>query len=258
MKFLDFTLTTYKKLLDCLQSKSSDFHTYRNSVERLIKKGIVLRHDVDDKVENSLQFAKIEYTRNISGTYYFRNVPGSFNERVIREVANLNHEIGYHYETMDSCRGNLDKAYDEFCQNLESFRKLAPISTICMHGSPLSKFDNKAIWGKYNYKDLGIIAEPYLEKEPFNYFYLTDTGRCWDGELYNLRDKIPTQNKIISKIHSTFDIIKIIENDLLPDKVMLTIHPQRWNEDLLPWMQELILQNIKNVGKYFLLKIRNN
>jgi hypothetical protein len=46
-----------------------------------------------------------------------------------------------------------------------------------MHGSPRSKFDNKELWSKYNYRDLGIIGEPFFDIDFDDFFYLTDTGR---------------------------------------------------------------------------------
>jgi hypothetical protein len=36
-----------------------------------------------------------------------------------------------------------------------------------------------------------------------------------------------------------------------------TFHPQRWTDQPLPWAKELVLQNTKNVAKYFLNKIRD-
>jgi len=42
---------------------------------------------------------------------------------------------------------------------------------------------------------------------------------------------------------------------MLPDKVMLTIHPQRWDDKPLPWMKELVGQNVKNIiKKYFYVR----
>ncbi len=56
-----------------------------------------------------------------------------------------------------------------------------PVSTVCMHGSPLSRVSNLDLWKKYDYRGLGIIAEPYLDIDFDEVFYLTDTGRRWDG-----------------------------------------------------------------------------
>jgi len=163
--------------------------------------------------------------------------------------------------------------------------------------------------------------------------YLTDTGRRWDGDLYNIRDKgckaegtraqrhkgstgkylenkedrgqevggedpykdwkvkpikyrpdvtkhnispsrpplateafLTTEGlpKVVAKeaalspspckFHSTSDIINAAENGQLPDKIMMTFHPQRWTDKPLPWVKELVWQNIKNIGKYFLVR----
>ncbi len=57
------------------------------------------------------------------------------------------------------------------------------------------------------------------------------------------------------KIKDTKDLIKKIENGELPDKIMINVHPQRWTDKPLPWVKELIGQNVKNVvKKYFYVK----
>jgi hypothetical protein len=43
--------------------------------------------------------------------------------------------------------------------------------------------------------------------------------------------------------------------NLLPDQVMFTFHPQRWTNNLLLWLKELGVQNFKNVGKYFIVRM---
>jgi hypothetical protein len=157
-----------------------------------------------------------------------------------------------------------------------------------MHGSPLSKYDNKAIWRKYDYKKLGIIAEPYFDVDFDDVLYLTDTGRRWDGDSVSIRDKaiggrwqaVEDQTKgrggegkmwveaqknptpstqhlaTFPRFKTTFDIIKSAEEGRLPEKIMMTFHPQRWTDKPVPWAKELVWQNVKNAGKYFLVKIR--
>jgi len=190
-------------------------------------------------------------------------IPQSYNEKIIKEIVELGHEVGYHYETMDTCKGDVDKAYDEFCRNLEKFQKLTPVKTISMHGSPMSPYDNREIWKKYDYKKLGILAEPYFDINFNQLYYITDTGRRWDGHLYNVRDKATKENPITNpdfvnrQYHSTKDIIKAITEGSFPKQAMLNFHPQRWNDKPLPWLKELVWQNVKNQGKYVLLKLRN-
>lgn len=252
---LDFTQTQYLGLLDAFQQsefsfvRMADFFDNSNIVQ---SKTIILRHDVDKKPLNSLEFATIQSNRNICGTYYFRIVPESFDESIIREIAGMGHEIGYHYETMDSCRGNIDKAWDEFRLNLEIFRKIVPVNTICMHGSPRSPFDNKLLWQKYDYHSLGITGEPYLDIDFNSIAYFTDTGRRWNGASVSIRDKVNSPFNF--NLRHTKDIISNLEQ--LPSQLMFTFHPQRWNDKLIPWLSEFAMQKTKNLVKAVLYSKR--
>jgi len=82
------------------------------------------------------------------------------------------------------------EAFRDFKENLEKLRKLYPVKTICMQGSPLSKWDNWDLWKKYDYRDFGIIGEPYFDVDFNEVFYLTDTGRRWDEHRFSVRDKV--------------------------------------------------------------------
>lgn len=258
----DFTQNVYTHLLQTLISQNYTFQTYAQFITSPAQKSIILRHDVDDRKQNSLTFARIQAQHNVKGTYYFRTIPQSYDEQVIKEMASLGHEIGYHYETMDTSRGNVDKAYDEFCTNLQTFRKIVPVTTICMHGSPMSKYDNRDIWKKYDYRQIGLIAEPYFDTNFNQIFYLTDTGRRWDGHKVSIRDKAmkgsEATNPAFTKLHfkTTFEIIQAANQSLLPPQIMFTFHPQRWTNNPLLWTKELILQNTKNLIKFVLVKLK--
>ena len=158
-------------------------------------------------------------------------------------------DIRYSKTTPDQL---LDSAYAEFCNNLENLRRLVPVETICMHGSPRSKFDNREIWKKYDYRKLGIIGEPYLDINFNNVAYLTDTGRRWNGEKVSIRDKVKSPFNF--NFRTTHDLIRSI--DQLPNYVMLTFHPQRWTDNFYDWAKELIMQNAKNLVKRILLTLK--
>ncbi len=135
---------------------------------------------------------------------------------------------------------------------------MVPVSTICMHGSPRSPYDSKDIWKYYDYTKLGILGEPYLSTDFSKMLYLTDTGRQWDGFKVSVRDKVEKfQDEWNAKgwvFHSTDDIIKALQENILPDKLMITTHPQRWNDFGLGWIKELVLQNMKNVVKAAIIR----
>ena len=275
---MDFTIKKYKNLLESLISQKYNFQNFTEFLENPAKKAIVLRHDVDKLPENSFRFAQIQHELGIKGSYYFRIVSESFNPKIIEKIVKLGHEIGYHYEDVDLVNKSskltekeiINHAIKLFDKNLQELRKFFPVNTICMHGSPLSKYDNKLLWKYYNYKDFGIIGEPYFDINFSRVLYLTDTGRKWNGEKVSIRDKVYKSNVLSSpaikggentryfhRFKKTYDIISAAEKGKLPNQIMFTFHPQRWTDKPLPWIQELIWQNIKNMVKYFLNKLRN-
>lgn len=244
---MDFTIDIYKKLILTLQNEGYNFQTFAEFIKAPMAKSVILRHDVDKRPENSELFARIQNELNIKGTYYFRCVPESYDEQIIRTISKMNHEIGYHYEEMDLCNGDVHAAIKLFEKNLKTLRDICPIETICMHGSPRSKYDNKSIWLSNKYTDYQIIGEPYFDLNFNKIGYLTDTGRTWDGARFSVRDKVVS--KISLNVKSTQELIHNLQKKSLPKQLMLTFHPQRWNSGFAMWTQELILQNLKNVIK---------
>ena len=259
-RMIDFTLSKYRQLLLSLQQQGYQFLTFeqyissvKSSTSRFSTKFVILRHDVDLKASNSLHIAQIEHELGVVSSFYFRVVPESNQPDIIRAIADLGHEIGYHYEDMAIMNGEIDKAYVHFQEQLQYFRQFYPVRTICMHGAPTSQWDGKDLWKKYDYRDLGIIGEPYFDVDFANIFYLTDTGRCWDGYKVSVRDKIPVyQDQWNTKgwiYHKTLDIIYAAEQRSLPPYIMITTHPQRWTNHPLHWLYELLVQSLKNIIK---------
>ncbi|MFQ6082770.1 MAG: hypothetical protein ACE5KE_00100 [Methanosarcinales archaeon] len=254
----DFTLITYKKIIQALienNYKVCSFLEYLNEKNSLSKIAI-LKHDIDRNPFNALKMAKIEKQMQVNATYYFRILPCSFHTEIIKKISSMRHEVGYHYEDLTLAKGDYDKAIKLFAAHLGKFNEITTIKTISMHGSPLSKWNNKHIWTKYDFKKFGIIGDPSFSIDYEEFVYLTDTGRKWNDEKSNLRDCM--QSKLKIRINNSFHLKKLIENNEMPNKIMINIHPQRWIDSYLPWIKELIFQNIKNIGKYLVKKIRKN
>lgn len=250
---MDFSVAKYKCLLECLRAQQYSFQSFHDFLQSAAPKTVILRHDVDLRPEHSLRFAKLQQDMGLVGVYYFRAVPESWDEQIIQEIASLGHEIGYHYECLTTCKGNPRLAIQDFEENLTALRQLAPVSTICMHGSPMSRYDSKDLWKSYSYRDFGIIGEPYFDVDFNKVAYLTDTGRRWDGEKVSVRDKV--NSTIVHAFKTTNDIIRAAEQGALPDQIMFTFHPQRWTDSPYLWTRELVSQNVKNVVKrYFFIK----
>lgn len=248
----DFTLTSYLALLDSLVLNQAQFQTFDNYLKKPLPRAVILRHDVDDLKLHALRFAQIQHERGVQGTYFFRIVPQSYDEGVIREIHQLGHEIGYHYEDMDFAGGDPHQAIRLFEKHLEQLRKIAPVSTICMHGSPRSKYDNRDVWKFYNYRNYGVQGEPYFDLDFKKMLYLSDTGRRWDGHRVSIRDKVPDYFGL--SFHSTHQIIECLKTGLFPQQAMFTFHPQRWTDDFPLWLKEKYFQTLKNGVKFWLVK----
>lgn len=261
-KKMDFTLRIYKKLLLTLLHKGYVFIRFEDycskSISELPERFIILRHDVDMKPRNSLQTAEIEHALGIGASYYFRVVKQSNNPEVIRAIVDMGHELGYHYEDLSTENGNMDLAIKRFEEHLQYFRRYYPVRTICMHGAPISKYDSKDMWKQHDYHRYGIIGEPYFDVDFSRVFYLTDTGRRWDGHKVSVRDKIPRYQEHWTQIGwtyaSTQQIIHAIKHEQLPARIMLTTHPQRWNNNIYLWTFEYVMQAAKNVVKRIIIR----
>lgn len=245
---MDFTIEKYTQLLTALKQSGLQFK---------------LRHDVDLLPANSLRTAQIESGMQLQATYYFRMVPESYDEAIIKQIFSLGHEIGYHYESLTTCRGDLEAAYRDFCDNLAKLRQLAPIKSICMHGSPRSPYDSKDLWQHYDYHALGVDYEPYFDTDFSQTLYITDTGRRWDGYQVSIRDKIPQyQEQWESQglvFHTTDDIIMQLASPTSPLRqsqysILITTHPQRWNPFGIRYIKEYCTQSLKNCVKRYLVR----
>ncbi len=247
---MDFTQKIYTELLKTLKDQDYSFQTFEDFVKNPKDKVIVLRHDVDKLPQNAVELAEIETNLGIKASYYYRIVKQSNVPELIEKVRDMGHEIGYHYEELTLEKGDKEKAIRLFEKHLTYFRRFYPVVTACMHGSPLSKWDNRDLWKKYNYKDFGIIAEPYFDINYNEVFYITDTGRHWNNSGVSIRDKV--KSSFHFEVKNTSHFINLVKNDVLPQKIIINTHPQRWFDPGFNWLKELILQNIKNQIKKLL------
>ena len=64
--------------------------------------------------------------------------------------------------------------------------------------------------------------------------------------------------KLGLRFRGTQDIIDAAESGLLPpDKIMINVHPQRWTDSFVPWIRELVWQNVKNVVKSGIVRLKD-
>ena len=279
---MDFAIKPYKSLIEALKEQNYHFLTVEEYFNRFVSQSpsrkidtqptrplAILRHDVDRKPENSLRMAKLEAELGVKATYYFRTIPKTFKPKIIKQIFDLGHEIGYHYENLcdaevqkkkgkrkknkdsDFNSDLFDLAIMDFERNLSKLQEIVPIKNIAMHGRPTSKMDSRKLWDKFDYRDYGITSEPYFDIDFSNVQYITDAGRSWDNEEINLRDKV--DSPFPNNFKHTNDIINALKDNKLSNQIMINIHPEHWAASNFEWFWIWSVRKVKNSVKRLIL-----
>ncbi len=230
----DFTFSAYRNYLTAIRKSYPHILRFDDYLRLNQKPGsfCLIRHDVDRKPNNALKMAHIEHSLDIVSTYCFRTKKHTFKPDIISSISKLGHEIAYHYESLSDTKGNMDEAIKDFKRNLVKLRKLAPISTISMHGRPFSRYDNRDIWKDADkHKQLidqhNILGEIYLDIDYSDIAYISDTGRNWRSRKANRRDHV--NSNIVLDFRNGRSLLDYLKNQPHP-KLVFQIHPERWSE----------------------------
>lgn len=258
---LDFTFSKYRELCEAVIAAHYIPITIKDYLLKSTSnedKYVILRHDVDKMPENALEMATIENKRGIQSTYYFRSTKNVFRPDIIKQIYNLGHEIGYHYENLVTAKGNTRQAIELFEKDLYDFRDICEIKTICMHGNSLSKWDNRDLWKSYPFQDFGIIGEAYLSIDYTKVLYLSDSGGSWNNSKIRIKDTIAQNSlKLPVEIKNTGTIIDMFKsNNTSIKQICLLAHPDRWNDSLDKWLLEYITKKFRNTAKIFYFNLR--
>ena len=224
---MDFTIEKYKELLEALKKHKS----HR------------IRHDVDLRPEFSLRVAQVEAEMGVQATYYFRSMHFESHAEVIKAIVALGHRAGYHYESLTTCKGDIEAAYEDFCQNLEKLRKIVPVTTACAHGSPRSPWNSQSLFSSQQVNESAVARE--LDERTSQ----RDTGST-SLHVKDSKTQGPKDSATLPLCHSTYDIHALgIEYEPMLDTdfsktLYLTDTGRRWDgykvsvRDKVPQHQE--------------------
>jgi hypothetical protein len=246
----DFTLKSYASIIEAGLLAGYEFRTVGQHLQAPDMPNaihhIVVRHDVDRRPGNALAMARLEAESGIASTYYFRVIGSAFDTGIIAQIAELGHEIGYHYEDFHTANYDEDIAIQMFESNLRKLREIAPIKTIAMHGSPFSKFNNMKIWEYHSFEDHHVM-DCILSFDWKEYAFFTDTGRTFGESSSNLRDRIGS-NLSYGDVRTSADLAAFL-GQRRHDKIQLSTHPERWDEHLYPWLLQAAKDHAANAVK---------
>ncbi len=235
----DFTLNRYENYLNAIKENFAAVFRFDDFLKLNFqpKSFALIRHDIDRKPLNALRMAELEYEQGVQTTYYIRTKSHTFKPEIIRQISQMGHEIGFHYESLSDTNGDFEKAYNQFCSDLKKLRGVVPVSTISMHGRPFKPYDNRDLWKYKDYhkrlkEELDIAGEVYLDMDYTDITYINDTGRNWSSRKNNLRDRVSSEVSI--DFSTGKELLSYLKGSAHP-KLVFQVHPERWTDDKLEW-----------------------
>ena len=183
-----FTFKNYEESLKLAKEKGYSFSTLGdfddNKENDLL---ILLRHDLDyPELQKALSFAEIENRLNIKATYFVRVHSDRYNPfgfktyYALRQILNLGHEIGLHYEHLDFC--DITKE-DPAKIIMKDKRLLELIFDIKIKGiaghRDWTDIVNWDFWKDHDFRDFDFEYDAYEDKFMNSMLYIDDSLRHW-------------------------------------------------------------------------------
>ena len=194
-----------------------------------------IKHDVETNVKKAFELAKIEKKYGISATYFFQSYLIKDNLELLNKIAELGHEVTYHYDVLDRNNGNFDLALKEFTDTLKIFEKNGfEVKSVCPHGNPLmirngwssnkDFFRNNKIANLFpKIFDVVVHASKVIDND---FLYVSDAGYSW--KLIGNIDSNDLVNNGDTEINSSKEVIELIHTY---SNAIVSTHPHRWQKN---------------------------
>ena len=218
---------------------------------------LVLKHDVETNVKKAFKIAKIENDFGHCGSYYVQAylLKNSKNVALLSKMREMGHEISYHYDVMDSNRGDIQKAVEEFELNKQMFEKFGfEISTVCQHGNPVVNrvgytsnrdfFRNENVQKRY--AGISDIMVNFQKDRNTEYRYYSDAGRKFNF-IYD-----PINNDVCKSDDKNiaYQNLEALYSELVAHNSIISIHPHRWESNAVTyWCKNAMFQCIRFAAK---------
>lgn len=201
----------------------------------------ILRFDVERSLSHQLELAGRLAKLSCPATFYFHTRVGCYDAELLRRFSDFGHEVAFHHECLDRCRGDYAKARELFLREVELFRRDGmELSTVCSHGEAgLPKVGYESNLDLFvRYPDLlrqaGLRGEVYFWLRDNDVLYASDTFREY------------------SKFWGRFSEAR----EALDRPFMMLAHLHRWHSNPLRTMTELGRDVVQNLGNRMLRRRR--
>lgn len=227
-------------------------------VTRDSEKYLVLKHDVETNVKKALKMASIENQYGHRGSYYVQAylLCDEKNVKMLSQMQAMGHEISYHHDVMDSNKGDVQKAIEEFEKNKNLFEQNGfDVYTVCQHGNPIVEragytsnrdfFRNQTVNNKYS--TISDIMVNFKQNFETDYAYFSDAGRKFKF-IFD-----PINNDIVNSDDKNIafkDLDMLLSAIIAKERVIISTHPHRWMDSAMKYVVKTVLfQIIKFIAK---------
>lgn len=224
---------------------------------------LVLKHDVETNVPRAYKMASIEHAYGHCGSYYVQAylLDDPKNVELLKDMQKMGHEISYHYDVMDSSKGDMENALAEFKKNKELFEKNGfVLHTVCQHGNPVVErigYTSNRVFFRSEivrtlYPDIADIMVNFKTEVPTEYLYFSDSGRRFK-QIYD-----PINNDIVNSEarNIPYEDLNELHDAISSDKGnIISTHPHRWTDSAVGYMvKSAAFKGIRGTAK-ILMKI---
>ena len=232
--YKDWTIEKYYVLLK--EMRKYDIITMRDYLlnDNKDKNVLILRHDIDSRPQKALGLARTEAAVGVFSTYYVRWHIFRKDPWLVEKIQQLGHEVGYHFEVLSASNGNLSKAVPMFEYQVRAMREFVDVTTSCMHGDVLSKWNNNDFWAKAQAtpKDFGLVGDAYYSIDFNNIHYYSDTGRSWLNDQRKVYDTVQSIGPLLNTTDSFISWLRANPYSSFSNApVYVLMHPERWARD---------------------------
>ena len=197
---------------------------------------VVLKHDVETNVQKAYRLATIEHKYGHRGSYYVQAylMKDRKNVDMLCEMQKMGHEISYHYDVMDSCKGNLDNAIAEFSQNMHLFEDNGfHVDTVCQHGNPVVErvgytsnrdfFRSEKVRSLYPH--ITDVMVNLKSDVPTEFVYYSDAGRVFKMIYDPLNNDIVNSDDKNIAYNNLDELLAALD---MNGGIIISTHPHRW------------------------------
>jgi hypothetical protein len=221
----DLTYNNYRQLISSLKEDYTFtcFSKIKYSNE-VVKRKVLLRHDIDLSLEKALEMAEIEHEMGVSAVYFlflrspFYNIFSGKEEKIIRKIIKLQHYIGLHFDFAkydDLTISQMSYQIKQEIDFLQDFYQIK-LDSVSFH-RPLSL-------DFFNRLELSHYPHSYEPVFVNNFKYLSDSRATW-------RFGHPLESEEYER----------------KENMHILVHPIWWNEQNVKDTD--CLENFKNIYK---------